>query len=355
MPLYEEEAVMLAIRKMEAGPGHLAYVDVTEPAVKPHTVKIKIVYCGICGSDYHIIDGYETPGVPTPFPLTVGHEYSGTIAEVGEGVAGFNVGDRVTALVTMNYCGHCSSCLKGEFFSCTNAKNMGYECDGALTDYIVVPAAGVFKLPDSVSFEEGAQVEPACVAANAVLEKVQIKPGDTVVIMGSGPIGLLILQFVKLCGGKAIVIDLSRETKKLELAQKFGADYILENDKCDAITEVRKLTLGKGADFLFECSAVESCINQASLMVRARGKFVELGITPPTGTMFNFFLLLVMQGIDVLCSFGHMPPMWERVIKLMAEKKINTKDLVTHKFSYQQFEEAFSCRGPEKVKALLHP
>jgi L-iditol 2-dehydrogenase len=340
---------------MDAGPGRIACVDVLEPQIKPYTVKIKIACCGICGSDYHIIDGYETPGAPRRYPLTLGHEYSGTIAEVGEGVTGFNVGDKVTALVTVNYCGHCLPCLKGEFFRCATAKNMGYECDGAMTEYIVVPSAGVFKLPDSVSLEDGALVEPACVAGNAVLEKVHIKPNDTVAIMGVGQIGLLILQFVKLCGGKAIAIDLSREAKKLDLAKKFGADYIFANDQCDAIKEVRKITLGRGVDFLFETTAVEACINQASLMVHGRGKFIELGITPPEGTMFKFFLLLVMQGIDVLCSFGHMPPMWEKVIGLMAEKKIVTQDFITHRFSYSQFEEAFACRDSDKIKVLLHP
>jgi L-iditol 2-dehydrogenase len=341
---------------MEGGSGKLAYVEVPEPVVTPFTVKIKIAYSGICGSDYHIVEGYETPmAPPRPYPLTLGHEYSGTIAEVGEGVDNLKVGDRVTALVTVGYCGKCASCLKGEYFRCAGAKNMGYECDGTMTDYVVVPAAGVFKLPDTITFEEAAQVEPACVAGNAVLAKVNLKPDDTVVIMGAGPIGLLILQFVKLCGAKAILIDLSRETTKLALGKKFGADYILENDKCDAITEVRKLTWGKGVDYLFECTAVESCITQGSLMVRAGGKFVELGITPPEGTTFKFFLLLVMQAIDVLCSFGHQPPMWEKVIQLMAEKKINTADLVTHKFSFKQFDEAFALKGPERVKVLLHP
>ncbi|MDR1894706.1 MAG: alcohol dehydrogenase catalytic domain-containing protein [Spirochaetales bacterium] len=340
---------------MEGGSGKLAYVDVPEPVVQPYTAKIKIAYSGICGSDYHIVAGYETPGAPRTYPLTLGHEYCGTIAEVGEGVTNVKVGDRVTALVTVNYCGKCLSCLKGEFYKCAHVQNMGYECDGSMTDYIVVPSAGIFKLPDSVSFEEAAQIEPACVAGNAVLVKADLKPNDTVVVMGAGPIGLLILQFAKLQGAKVIVIDLSTETKKLALAKQFGADYILENDKCDAITEVRKLTLGRGVDYLFECTAVEGCINQASLMVRARGKFIELGITPPEGTSFKFFLLLVMQGIDVLCSFGHLPSMWEKVIELLAEKKINTKDLVTHKFKYTQFEEAFALKGPERVKVLLHP
>jgi threonine dehydrogenase-like Zn-dependent dehydrogenase len=178
--------------------------------------------------------------------LTLGHEYSGITAEVGEGVTNLTAGDKVTALVTVNYCGHCLPCLKGEFYSCTGAKNMEYECDGAMTEYIAVPAAGIFKLPDSVSLEEGAMVEQAGVAAgNAVFERAHIKPNGTVAIMGAGQIGLLILlQFVKLCGAKAIVI--SRGKKKLELAKKFGADYILANDQCDAITEARKLTLGRG-------------------------------------------------------------------------------------------------------------
>jgi L-iditol 2-dehydrogenase len=261
----------------------------------------------------------------------------------------------VTSNVSTGFCGKCYTCLSGNYYACPSNKNMGYETDGFMAEYAVIEAGIVFKLPDNISFEEGAQIEPACVAAYAVLEKVDLRPDDTVVIMGAGAIGLLTLQFVKLCGAKAIIVDLSTATSRLKLAKKYGADHILENDKVEAISEVRKLTDGKGADYVFECTAAEPCINQATLMVRRLGTIVMLGITSPDGTNFKYFLNTIMQGDNIVCSFGHRIATWPRVIKLISEGKISVKELITHKFKFEQYEEAFNLKDPNRLKILLEP
>ncbi|MDR2157489.1 MAG: alcohol dehydrogenase catalytic domain-containing protein [Clostridiales Family XIII bacterium] len=346
---------MKAIRKIDHGPGHLALVDAEEPQVRAGAIKIKVEVCGICGSDLHIVEGFEPPGASYPFPVTLGHEYSGTVVEVGEGVTDFNVGDRVTSNVSDGFCGKCYRCLSGNYYACPTNKNMGYECDGFMQEYAVVDAGIAFRLPDNISFEEGAQIEPACVAAFAVLEKVSLKPGDTCVVMGAGTIGLLVLQFVKLCGAKAVVVDLSSAASRLELAKRFGADCVLENDKADVIAEVRKLTAGVGADYVFECTAAERCINQSLMMLRRLGTLVELGITDPQGTMLRYFLFDILSGHNIICAFGHRLHTWPRVIGLVAAGKIKVQEMISHRFAFSDYEKAFRLQDPNKLKVLLVP
>jgi L-iditol 2-dehydrogenase len=346
---------MKAVQKVDRGNGFLECRDIPEPSAGPGKIKIKVAYCGICGSDLHIVEGFEPPNASYPFPVTLGHEYSGTVVEVGEGVTQFAVGDRVTSNVSTGFCGKCYQCLSGNYYACPGNRNMGYETDGFMAEYAAVDAGIAFKLPDNISFEEGAQVEPACVAAFATLEKVNLKPTDTCVVFGAGAIGLLTLQFLKLCGSKVIVADLSSVAGRLELAVKYGADLVIENDKVDAMAEIRKATGGAGADYIFECTAAEPCINLATLTVKRGGTVVMLGITAPTGTTFKYYLLSMLQGNTIINSFGHRLHTWPRVISLIAEGKISVKDLVTHKFTFEQFEEAFGCKDPGKIKVLLHP
>lgn len=346
---------MKAVQKVARGNGFLECREVDEPVAAPGKIKIKVAYCGICGSDMHIVEGFEPPGASWPFPVTLGHEYSGTVVEIGEGVTKFQVGDRVTSNVSTGFCGKCHICLSGNYYACPENRNMGYETDGFMAEYAVVDEGIAFKLPDNLSFEEGAQVEPACVAAFATLEKANLKPGDTAVVIGAGVIGLLVVQFVKLCGAKAIVIDLSSAGNKLALARQYGADLVLENDKTDAIAEVRRATGGTGADYIFECTAAEPCINQATLMTRRGGTIVMLGITPPEGTTFKYYLLSILQGHTIVNSFGHRLHTWPRVIQLISEGRISVKELVTHKLGFEQCAKAFENQEPGKIKILLHP
>jgi L-iditol 2-dehydrogenase len=346
---------MKAVRKLERGAGHLECVEMDEPILTSGKVKIKVAYCGLCGSDSHIIGGYEPPGAQIPIPITLGHEYSGTVSAVGDGVKKFAVGDRVTGIVTTGFCGKCQSCLSGDIARCQESKNIGYETDGAMAEFICMEEGTTFKLPDNVSFEEGAQVEPAAVAAHAVLELVDLKPSDTVVIMGAGPIGLLVLQFVKACGAKTILVDVSSGKERLDLGKKLGADVIFENDKCELIKEVRTMTSGKGVDHVFECSGADICITQAIMMTRQAGTIVELAITNPAGSTIKSFLYAVMNNMRIQFAYGHNLGSWQKALQLMADGKINTKDLVTHTFGFEECNEAVACNDSNKVKVLLHP
>lgn len=345
---------MYAVRKLEHGPGHVGCVEVPEPQVEPGKVKIKIAYCGVCGSDTHLVGGYEPPTAPLPIPFTLGHEFSGTVSEVGEGVTSLKVGDRVTANVTTGFCGKCQNCLTGAISACSESKNLGYETDGAMAEYICMEEGCVFKLPDSISLEEAALTEPCCVAAHAVLELTDLKPSDTVVVMGSGPIGLLVLQFVKACGART-VLTVSKASSRMELGKKLGAEYAFAGDQCNVVQEVRKITGGKGADYVFECSGTDASIAQAIMMTRKRGTIVELAITNPNGSTIKPFLLAVMQEMRIQCSYGHSLATWPKVLRMMEDGKIDTKSIITHQFSFQQCDQAFACRDSNKLKILLHP
>jgi len=346
---------MRAVRKTDHGAGHVECVEIDEPKIRKGCVKIKVEYCGICGSDSHIFGDFETPTAPLPIPFTFGHELSGTIVEIGEGVEKFNVGDRVTSNVITGYCGRCEACVSGHPGLCKHSHNAGYECDGAMAEYFVIEEGMVFALPDNISFEEGAQVEPACVAAHAVLELCNIKPSEVCVIMGCGPIGLLVLQFAKACGAECVCVDVSKFQNRLDLAKKYGADYVFANDQAHVVEEVRRLTKGQGVSYVFECTGDDMCFDQAVMMSKVHGKIVEIAITNDAGSTHRAFLLAVMMGLDIQCSFGHSYDTWPKVLQMMAEGKINTKDLVSHKFVFEDINKAIELDDPAKLKILMHP
>lgn len=347
---------MKAVRKMEHGLGHVACVDIPEPEVKPGSIKIKVEYCGICGTDDHIVrHGLETPQ-GLDLPVTLGHEYSGTVVEVGEGVKGFKVGDRVTTGGLTGWCGECVACknMLG-LGSCAQARSIGYEVDGAMAEYIVHEEGYTFKLPDNMSFEEAAIIEPTAVAVHAVLEVANIQPTDKVAIFGAGPIGLLVLQIVKLCGAKAVLIDISAAAGRLEKAKAFGADAVFENDKCNAIAEVQKF-FGGQADAAFDCTSQSVCIDQAIMMTRFNGSIYLVG-TPDMkeGYHLKASIAAFMKEQTIKFAFAHRFPTWPKAIRLIAEGRVNAKDMITHKFKFDDCEEAFYLADPDKVKVLLHP
>jgi threonine dehydrogenase-like Zn-dependent dehydrogenase len=163
------------------------------------------------------------------------------------------------------------------------------------------------------------------------------------------------MQFIKASGGIAIVSDLSKMANKLELAKEYGADAVLPNDQCDLVSEVKKMTGGRGADFVFECTGVDACINQAIMMTRFKGTVVELALTNMKGSMLQAYPAVSLNAIRIQGSFGHTIGIWPRVISLMSSGKVKTAELVSHKYNFEECEQAFACNGPDKVKILLHP
>jgi L-iditol 2-dehydrogenase len=250
--------------------------DVPAPQVAPNEVSVAVKACGICGSDVHGMDG--STGRRRP-PIIMGHEAAGIIAKVGAGVQGWAPGDRVTFDSTI-YCGQCAYCRKGLINLCDNRRVLGVSCadyrqDGAFAEFVAVPQHILCRLPDSLSFEHAALVEPFAVALHAV-SRARVSLNDTVVVVGAGMIGLALVQAFSLAGcGKLIVSDIAAE--RLALAAKLGATHTVNSATQNADKEILRLTANGGADLAFEAVGVAETVDLALRSVRKGGTVTLVG------------------------------------------------------------------------------
>ena len=258
----------------------LVYTDVPDPEMGPDEVLIEVRACGICGSDVHGMDG--STGRRRP-PIVMGHEASGVIAAVGAEVSGWEVGDRVTFDSTI-YCGRCHFCRQGRMNLCDERRVLGVSCDeyrqdGAFAELVAVPQRVLYRIPDELSFEHAAMVEPLSVAVHGV-ERIPVSLGDTAVVVGAGVIGLLAVQALRAAGcGTIISVDL--EADRLDLARLLGADVGLKADDCDVIAEVRRHWEGRGADVAFEAVGVPAAVQTAIQCLRKGGSVALVGNVTP--------------------------------------------------------------------------
>lgn len=258
----------------------LVYKDVPEPEIGVDDVLVRVEACGICGSDVHGMDGSTGRRIP---PVIMGHEASGVIAGAGSAVKDFAKGDRVTFDSTV-YCGQCHFCRAGQINLCDNRRVLGVSCDdyrrhGAFADYVAVPQRILYRLPDEVTFDQAATVEPLSIALHSV-EITPISLNDTAVVVGAGMIGLFIIQVLRSAGcGQIVSVDLIQS--RLDLACKVGADIALKADETDVVAEVLKLTESRGADLAFEAVGVVDAVNTAIASVRKGGSVTLVGNVTP--------------------------------------------------------------------------
>lgn len=253
----------------------LVYRDVPEPQVAENEVLIKVKACGICGSDFHGMDGSSGRRQP---PIIMGHEASGIIAEAGSGVTGWQKGDRVTFDSTV-YCGSCWHCCRGELNLCDNRRVLGVSCDeyrqhGAFAEYVAVPAHILYRLPEGVSFQQAAMVEALSIAVHG-LNRTPVMLNDSVLVVGAGNIGLLVIQVFKAFGCNP-VISADIDESKLEWAKKVGADIVINSRTTDLGQEVRK-HINRGVDIAVEAVGVTSAVQGAMDAVRKGGALTLIG------------------------------------------------------------------------------
>lgn len=259
---------------------HFEYTDVPDPTCGPEDVLVQVKACGICGSDVHGLDGSTGRRIP---PVIMGHEAAGVIAAVGSQVTGFAVGERVTFDSTI-YCGSCWYCRRGLVNLCDDRRVLGVSCgeyrrDGAFAEVVGVPQRTAYRLPEGVSFQDAALVEPLCVAVHAV-NRTPLALNDTAVVVGCGVIGLLVVQAARLAGcGRIIAVDIQQE--KLDLACEMGADVGLKADAQDVTARVQELTDGRGADITFEAVGSPSAFLSAVHSVRKGGALTLIGNLSP--------------------------------------------------------------------------
>ncbi|HEX2851887.1 MAG TPA: galactitol-1-phosphate 5-dehydrogenase [Opitutaceae bacterium] len=261
-------------------PSTLEFTDFAEPKPANDEVLLRIRACGICGSDIHGWDG--STGRRRP-PLIMGHEASGEIVAVGPRVERWKPGDRVTFDSTIS-CGECSYCREGHINLCENRRVVGvapaeFRQHGAFAEFLTLPSRILYPLPDALSFPHAAMVEPVSIAVHAV-QRVRLAPTDTVVVIGSGMIGLFVIQALRWAGAKKIIaVDLAEN--RLALARELGATDTLKSDACDVVAEVARLSGGRGADVAFEVVGMSSTFNLALTTLRRGGSMVLVGNLAP--------------------------------------------------------------------------
>jgi len=343
---------MKAIVKYAAEPGNMEIREVPEPSPAAGQIKIKVVAAGICGSDLHIHD--SDIAIPVRPPVTVGHEFSGVIAELGEGVTGFKVGDRVVSETAYSFCGTCESCREGWYNLCPERKTLGYWYNGIFTNYTVVPAGRVHKIPDNVSDIAAAMTEPLACVCHAVFDLCTISPTDLCLVSGPGPIGLMTMQVARAHGAKVLVSGTDADLERLELAKELGAEYTINVQQESLEDKVNELTGGKGVDVVLECSGSQHGINAGLKVLKRRGYFTQIGMGAPTIP----FLVSTLNYREPIISgsLGSRKANWVQALDLLSRGKVRVEELANVRLPMEQWKEAFDrFRRKDGGKFILLP
>lgn len=339
---------MKALRKMIKGKGHLELIDIPEPHPGPNEAKIKVHYAGICGTDLHIqSDEYHY----NP-PVTLGHEFSGVIVELGDNIKNFKLGDRVVAETNAEVCGDCELCRAGRFCLCPYRKQLGAEKDGAFADFVLTREQTLHKIPENVDMLSAALSEPLSCVVHALFERSKILPGDIVVILGPGAIGLMAVQVAKLMGAKVIVGGTSIDKQRLDMAKKIGADDCLNIEKEDIVHFISDLTEGNGANVVLECSGAPPAVEMGLDLLKKRGIFTQIGLSArPLSVTFD---KICFKEVDLFGSLSKTNYSWRKTLKLLSSQVVNMKPLVTHTLPLEEWEKAFRvAREKEGLKILF--
>jgi (R,R)-butanediol dehydrogenase/meso-butanediol dehydrogenase/diacetyl reductase len=329
----------------------LRYVDVPEPVPGPGQLKVRVRLAGICGTD---LKEYALGPVMIPaakVPLTVGHEFAGEVAAIGPGVTGFRTGDRVSG-VGYYYCGECYVCKRGLYNICVNQSFTGLLTDGCMAEYFVIPAYACYHLPDGVSDEAGAMVEPLAVALHAVRQG-GVQAGDTVAIVGDGTIGLCSVMAARTSGAAGVYV-IAKHRGRGELARKLGAAAVIYLDEGSPVERLQEATGGPGADVSIECVGRPETPQLAVDAVRRAGRAVIVGIFEKPGSLdFSTitFTEKTMVGSSIYIDEGRT------AIALLADKRLDPTPLITSTVPQQDaVEKGFEALLTDKesnIKVLV--
>lgn len=305
----------------------LDVVDMPMPEIGDEDVLVRVRACGVCGSDIHGYDGSTGRRIP---PLVMGHEAAGVIERIGQSVANFKIGDRVTFDSTVS-CGRCEFCRQGQINLCDNRTVLGVSCGdyrrhGAFAEYVAVPARILYALPDSLPFERAALIEAVSIAVHAVSRHVP-KPDDAVLVLGSGMIGVLVIQVLREKGCRNI-IALDVDDDKLALAKRVGAVRVVNAKDIDVPAAVRELTGGQGADASFEVVGHGSTVMNAIRSLRKGGTVVLIGnLSPRVEIPLQEVVSREISVLGSCASSGEIP----QCIDLLARGAVDVDPLISLK------------------------
>jgi len=321
----------------------------------PQDVIVAVKFCGICGTEVNLWKEGFPKGVLNVDQVGLGHEFSGTVLETGEKVNGINKGDRVVAEVSIDWCGTCSLCLSGKNNLCRYASAfMLYQ--GAFSKYLPLPAKNIHKIPEHVSFEEAALCQPLALAINAIDIRGRLKAGESIAIIGPGPIGLCMAQLAKLSGAWPVVVTgLKADEKRLEIAKSLGADFTINIDEEDLIQRVKEITNFEGFDLVIEIAGSGKAVIQALEIVKTCGRVVLTGAGYPS-VEINAAKKIMQKQIDILGCRGDPTIAWVRALRILETGKLNLKPIITDILPLSEWEEGFRLASKKNsLKVLLEP
>ncbi len=340
---------MKAVVKQARGDGFVELCEVPEPEVEEGGVILRVGAAGICGCVIQILhDRFQGYIVP----VTLGHEFAGTIDTVGKGVSNLVPGDKVVSETHAIICNECIYCRTGIYNLCPERRGFGYGVNGAFAKLVRVREAIIHRLPEEISVREAALLEPLSVALNALTRNSRISPGESVLVIGPGPIGLFCLQVAKLSGGRVTIVGTERSRPRLELASRLAAVRTLYDHELRQ--GVEDGTLRNSFDVTVVAAGNAASFELGLRATRVAGRLVYVGETTENG---SFPLSLIeRKNITVHGSFSHNWPVWENAISLVQTGSIDLRSLITHEFDLANWRSAFETAESRKgAKILLKP
>jgi 2-desacetyl-2-hydroxyethyl bacteriochlorophyllide A dehydrogenase len=326
------------------GSGDIRLVDVDRPKPRAGEVLVRVRACGVCGTDHSLFNG----AYPANYPVIIGHEFAGEVAELGEEVSGLAIGDRV-AVDPNRVCLRCDYCRIGEVHLCESVRSMGVHIDGANAEYALVSAINAYKMPDNVTFEQGAFCEPLACALRGI-QVASLRPGDTVLVLGAGGMGNLILQCAIHAGATTVIVSEPIRLRR-ERALANGATFVV--DPCTEDVEAAVRSIKRiGVDVVFECAGNLALQANSLKMVRKGGTVVLFGVSPQDGLISISPFEVNERELRITGSYNN-PFATARALQLLAGKAVRVDNLITHRLPLERYLDVFRIFGRSDTVKLM--
>ncbi|MCI0525704.1 MAG: zinc-binding dehydrogenase [Acidobacteria bacterium] len=344
---------MAAVVQYDLKPGSVEVREMAIPEIGEDEALLQVGAVSVCGSDVHQYHGSQS--WPVAVPVVLGHEFGGIVAMTGSRVRSVKEGDRVVSETASYICGKCMMCRTGAYNLCPERKGFGYGINGAMAGYVKVAERCLHHIPDNLPFEKAALTEPCCVGYNCVIEKSKVKPGDTVVVLGPGPIGLLCAEMARLAGaGNLIVAGMARDASRLAAAEELGVTRAINLQEINLAEFVRGLGDGLGAHLVIDAAGSSAALKTALDIVRPGGQITKVGWGPqPLGFSLD---PLVQKAVTLQGSFSHTFQNWEMVVSMLASGQINLKPIISRVAGFEDWRDCFDgMHNGSYVKTVLRP
>ena len=323
--------------------------EIIEKPLKEDEVLIKVAVCGVCGTDVHIYHGSKGSAEVSP-PVILGHEFAGTVVRVGNAVKSLSLGDHISVDPNI-FCGYCHFCRMGKKQLCSNLIAIGVNRDGGFAEYCYVPDRQCHKLNEELPLKTGAMVEPLACCIHG-FDRLNMRQGDTVCVIGGGSIGLMMIQLAKISGASLIILSEPVEYRR-QIGLSLGADYAIDPLNENLYDRIKEITMTDGVDIIIECVG-NTLATEQSFEIAKKGASILLFSVPKWGSMYSLHMDDIFQKELTILGSIINPDTHARAVEMINRKKIIVEPLITHKFSIGQLKEAIQMQmGQDSIKVIV--